>query len=154
MNAITQRHPDESELAEVKAFVQEVVDETYSGLWSKAPIAICESDWLRSWIVTEGSVIVGVVLTLDGWLEDLWIAKSCRSQGLGAQLLLRAESEIAQSGFEVAKLRVVSTNTRAISFYELHGWQAEDKYPHEQFPIFMVEMRKRLVATSQTATRL
>jgi GNAT superfamily N-acetyltransferase len=142
----THRHPDESELSDVKAFVQDVVNETYRGLWSEDSIPIGESDWSRSWIVTEGNTILGVVLTLEQWLEDLWIAKICRSQGLGTQLLVRAESEIAQRGFDVAKLRVVSNNTRAIHFYESHGWHAKENYPHEQFPIFMVEMSKRLLS--------
>jgi ribosomal protein S18 acetylase RimI-like enzyme len=154
LKAITHRHPDQSELGDVRAFIQDVVNETYRGLWSEDSISIGESDWSRSWIVTEGNTIVGVVLTLEEWLEDLWIAKIHRSQGLGTQLLVRAELEIAQRGFEAAKLRVVSTNTRAIHFYESHGWHAEEKYPHEQFPIFMVKMRKRLVAVSQTTSHL
>jgi ribosomal protein S18 acetylase RimI-like enzyme len=88
--------------------------------------------------------IVGVVLTSDDWIDDLWIGRKHRRRGVGSSLLLHAESEINGRGFQSARLRVVVSNAAAILFYRRFGWQDEQDYPHETLPVVMHEMRKRL----------
>jgi hypothetical protein len=39
-------------------------------------------------------------------------------------------------------LRVVQTNAAAIEFYCHHGWRIAQAFPHERFPITMLEMVK------------
>ena len=138
------RRPDSSECPAVQTLVQTVVDEMYGGLWAQPPLDIGEQDWSRSWVVVIEDEIVGVALTSDEWLDDLWIERRHRGQGIGSSLLLQAESEIANRGFRSARLRVVVSNVAAIVFYRRSGWQAEREYTHESLPVFMLEMSKRM----------
>lgn len=63
-----------------------------------------------------GTEIVGVLLTGQEWLEDLWIARRYRRQGIGARLLQIAEDEIARRGHARARLRAVTENLPARQF--------------------------------------
>ena len=138
------RRPEFSEHEVVQNLVQRVVDEVYGGLWAQPPLALEEQDWSRSWVAVVQREIVGLTLTGDDWLDDLWIEQRYRGQGIGSSLLLQAESEIADRGFRSARLRVVVSNSPAILFYRRFGWQPEREYPHETLPVFMLEMRKSL----------
>ena len=135
-------HPDEHE--SVKDLVQAVVDEVYGGLWDQPPLPIGDSNWFRSWIAVSDTDIVGVALTSKNWLDDLWVNSSYRGRGVGRRLLQQAESEIKQRGFDFGGLRVVLSNANAISFYKHSGWRAEREFPHETFPVRMLEMKKQL----------
>jgi ribosomal protein S18 acetylase RimI-like enzyme len=53
-----------------------------------------------------------------------------------------AETEIVARGYETLHLRVVRSNATAIEFYRRHGWQIARTFPHEKFPITMLEMLK------------
>jgi ribosomal protein S18 acetylase RimI-like enzyme len=67
-----------------------------------------------------------------------------RGHGIGARLLSLAEAEIAGRKLDVARLRVVKANVRAISFYLDHGWQIEREFQHEHLLVTMLLLRKRL----------
>lgn len=135
------RTGDESE---VRSLVQTVTDETYGGLWMPPPLPIGDDDWSLSWIAIVASGIAGVVLTNTDRVEDLWVASEHRSRGIGATLLTLAEQEIARRGHSIGRLRVVSTNVGAVRFYTNRGWNPERTYPHEHYPIAMLDLTKPL----------
>ncbi len=110
----------------------------------EAPVHIGHSDWSKAWIACSASEFLGVLLTQDDWLDDLWIVEHARRSGLGKELMKLAEKEIAGRGFQTGKLRVVSTNQNAINFYKALGWLEIGLVAHDLFPIQMNEMCKAL----------
>ena len=133
------RRPRLLEQAAVNALVQTVVREVY------ATETTDFEDWTLGWGAFSGSEIIGIVHAIDDKIGDLWIAREWRSQGIGAQLLAKAEAEIRERGHAIAALRVVATNTRAQAFYTRNGWREVRRYPHERFPaIEMVDFEKPL----------
>lgn len=138
------RRPVPSEHAAVRALVQTVVDEVYGNLWAASPLHIDEEDWSLAWVAVSEFKIVGMVLTNEGWVSDLWVVREFRNEGIGRQLLSRGELEIAARGHFTARLRVVKSNVRAVSFYDRLGWRVVREFPHETLPIGMLEMSKVL----------
>lgn len=136
------RRPQPEELNSVRALVQTVVDEVYGGLWAPPPLPIDNEGWDLSWIALIDEKIEGVTLTSEDWLDDLWVLREARGHGIGARLLAQAETEIIARGHETLRLRVVESNTAAIRFYRRHGWQIARAFPHEKFPITMLELLK------------
>jgi GNAT superfamily N-acetyltransferase len=69
-------------------------------------------------------VVIGGLLggTYWGWLvvEVLWIAEAVRHQGLGSQLLERAEQTALERGCHAAHLDTMSF--QAPAFYQKHGY--------------------------------
>jgi len=59
-------------------------------------------------------------------------------------LLAHAEQEIAARGIATARLSVIASNKRAITFYERRGWQRLREKPHELLPIPRLEMTKKV----------
>jgi ribosomal protein S18 acetylase RimI-like enzyme len=86
--------------------------------------------------------IVGIALTSGEWLDDLWVLRKHRGCGVGQCLLVKGETEIAARGHRTMRLRVVQSNAAAIAFYHRHGWQTAREFPHEKFPVMMLEMFK------------
>jgi len=124
--------------------VQTVVDETYGGLWAQPPLQIDEEDWSLAWVAAAGSEIVGMVLTLEEWVSDLWVLRSFQGAKVGTMLLAQAEAEIADRGHRRAKLRLVGSNAKALAFYERRGWHVDGEIPHERLPVTMIVMTKAL----------
>jgi GNAT superfamily N-acetyltransferase len=124
--------------------VQTVVDETYGGLWSQPPLPIDEEDWSLAWIAVAGAEIAGMTLTDREWVSDLWVLRPFRRLGAGTALLATAQAEIGRRGHNVARLRVVQSNTKARVFYESRGWLVKRTFPHEHLPVRMIEMAKDL----------
>jgi len=139
------RHPELSEHEAVHQFVKSVVNEIYGSLWSASPIEMENQDWTDAWIMSSGDEIVGVLLTKDEWIDDLWVRQDHRGRGLGTKLLQYGEAEVAGRHYEVSRLRVVKENRNATSFYIKHGWNIEKEFQHETLPIAMLELTKRSV---------
>jgi GNAT superfamily N-acetyltransferase len=137
------------DLAGIEQLVTRVVLECYGHLLSGYKFD-ADENWPASWIAEDAGAIVGVMLTGEDWLEDLWMHASHRAYGIGARLLGIAESEIADRDYEIARLRLVSENVHAIRFYARHGWNEDRRYPHEINGFEMVEMTKRLVGFTQS----
>lgn len=131
------------DLKGIEQLVSRVVLECYGHLLSGYGFD-ADENWPGSWVAESEGEAVGVMLTSEDWVEDLWIAASHRQLGIGTQLLIIAESEIADRGHKVGRLRVVCENIRALRFYARHGWIENSRYPHEINGFEMVEMTKWL----------
>jgi ribosomal protein S18 acetylase RimI-like enzyme len=141
INTVIRRaHPEEHD--SVRAVVQTVVDEVYGGLWAPPPLPVDEEDWNSSWVAAREGKIIGVVRTNGEWLDDLWVLRESRGYGVGKRLLAQGESEIIARGHGTLRLRVVQSNAAAIEFYSRQGWRIARAFPHERFPITMLEMFK------------
>ena len=132
------RHPRPEEMAEIRAFVQRVVDDTYGD------IPIDDSDWSLGWIALSKATIAGFVLTSADSIDDLWIATDARGRGIGTALLSRGEQEISERGFSTARLRVVASNEHALRFYAKRGWTQVRSFPHETLHLTMIDHEKLL----------
>jgi ribosomal protein S18 acetylase RimI-like enzyme len=142
MMAVVIRQPKVHEHDSVQAIVQNVVDEIYGGLWAPPPLPIDEENWRLGWIAVVNGEIVGIVLTHEEWISDLWVLSEHRGRGVGQRLLAQAEAEIADHGHRIFRLRVVKSNTMAINFYLQHGWRVGREFHNERLPIVMFEMVK------------
>jgi ribosomal protein S18 acetylase RimI-like enzyme len=136
---IRRARPDENN--SVQALVQAIADETFAYLFH-SPVPIGESNWISAWLALSSDEIVGVTMTQDEWVSDLWVRSDSRRLGIGAELLGRAELEIRGRGYETLRLRVVQSNTRAVHFYQSHGWSVHREFAHEKFGHPMLEMTK------------
>ena len=125
----------------VHALVQAIADETFAYLFH-SPVPLGEPNWMSAWLAISRDEIVGVTMTHDEWVSDLWVRRDSRRLGIGAKLLGRAELEIRGRGFETLRLRVVKSNARAVQFYESQGWSVHREFPHEKFGHPMFEMTK------------
>jgi ribosomal protein S18 acetylase RimI-like enzyme len=136
------RRPQFQEHDSVRAVVQTVVDEIYGGLWAPPPLPVDEESWDLSWIAVLDTKIIGMVLTGGEWLSDLWVLRESRGCGVGQRLLAQGEAEIVGRGHRTLRLRVVQSNAAAIQFYHRHRWRIAREFPHEKFPVMMLEMFK------------
>lgn len=136
------RHAEPSENEAVHALVQAIADETFAYLFASSRVPIGKADWLSSWLAISEEEIVGVTMTRDEWVADLWVRPGRRRIGIGGKLLAHAEHEIRSRGHRTLRLRVVKSNTRALEFYQKHGWSVHREFPHEQFGHPMLEMTK------------
>jgi GNAT superfamily N-acetyltransferase len=103
--------PNENE--SVHALVQTIADETFAYIFAPSQVPIGEPNWISAWVAILWEEIVGVTLTQDEWVSDLWVRSDRRSLGVGAKLLAQAESEIRSRGHQTFRLRVVKSNIRA-----------------------------------------
>jgi ribosomal protein S18 acetylase RimI-like enzyme len=85
---------------------------------------------------------VGVMMTRDEWVSDLWVRSESRRTGVGGKLLAHAERETSDRGYDTIRLRVVKSNTRAVEFYQHNGWRIHREFPHEKFSHMMFEITK------------
>lgn len=72
-------------------------------------------------VATVDQRVVGVVVTADDEIEQLYVAPTYRGTGIAASLLRHGESVIADRHGR-AYLAVVDGNARARQFYERNGW--------------------------------
>lgn len=131
-----------SENDAVHARVQAIADETFAYLFGPSQVPIGKADWYSAWLAILGEEIVGVTLTRDEWVGDLWVRSDSRRIGIGGTLLAQAEDEIRNRGHRTFHLRVVKSNTRAVEFYQNRGWRVHREFLHEQFGHAMFELVK------------
>jgi ribosomal protein S18 acetylase RimI-like enzyme len=130
--------PDENHA--VHELVQAIADETFASLFVTPHVPIGEANWFSAWLAVLEKEIVGVTMTRDEWVSDLWVRSESRRTGIGAMLLAHAEGEIRSRGHEIFRLRVVKSNTSAVQFYQSQGWRVHREFPHEKFGHSMFEM--------------
>jgi RimJ/RimL family protein N-acetyltransferase len=85
----------------------------------------------ETWIAVDGDEVVGFVTVAPSRDEDLpglgevravYVAPDRWRSGAGSALLAKAETLLADAGFNDALLWVLEDNARARSFYERAGW--------------------------------
>jgi ribosomal protein S18 acetylase RimI-like enzyme len=127
----------------INALVQTIADETFAYLFNgQVPVPVGESNWASAWLAVSAQEVVGVTMTREEWVSDLWMRKDARRMGIGTRLLAEAEREIRSRGHETFRLNVVQTNLRAVHFYESQGWQVHREFLHQKFGHAMFEMTK------------
>jgi ribosomal protein S18 acetylase RimI-like enzyme len=122
--------------------VQTIADETFAYLFAPSQVPIGEPNWSSAWLAISTEEIVGVTMTRDEWVSDLWVRRDSRRLGIGTKLLSHAELEIGTRGHSTFRLRVVKSNIRAVQFYQNQGWKIHREFPHEKFGHAMFEMTK------------
>jgi ribosomal protein S18 acetylase RimI-like enzyme len=140
------RQPQPHEDDSVRALIETVVTETFRDLFAPNPVPLTfeDDDWRLAWVAASDSKILGVVLTNQEWVSDLWVLREHRRQGVGSSLLARGELEIAARGHHTCRLRVVKSNAVAVQFYLSRGWQILREFAHEKYHHAMLEMAKTL----------
>ncbi len=93
-------------------------------------------------VVVDYDGISGVVAVEDDLIGQLWVAPERRSEGIGAVLLAAAEALIRERGHTGLRVEVFAPNTRAIRFYERHGWTKQDTYREPLSGVDMIRMVK------------
>jgi ribosomal protein S18 acetylase RimI-like enzyme len=140
--AIRRARPREYEL--VRELIEVAVTETFKDLFAPNPVPLKfnDEDWPLAWVAASSDKILGVVITHEEWVDDLWVLREHRRQGVGSRLLAQGESEIAARGFEMCRLRVVKSNLVAVEFYFRQGWRIAREFDHEKYGHPMLEMAK------------
>lgn len=126
----------------MRALIWTVANETFGDLFAPNPVPLKleEEDWSLAWVATCDSKIVGVLLTREDWISDLWVLCESRRHGVGRRLLTQGESEIAARGHQSCRLRVVKSNTVAVQFYLGQGWQIAREFSREKYHHAMLEL--------------
>jgi ribosomal protein S18 acetylase RimI-like enzyme len=138
------RRPQPHEWRSLRSLIETVVNETFSDLFAPNPVPLNfdDDDWSLAWVAVCEEKMVGVVMTREEWVSDLWVLRESRRLGVGGKLLARGESEIAARGHATCRLRVVKSNTVAVQFYLGQGWQVAREFPHEKYHHAMLELAK------------
>jgi|SRR5580704_14030618 ribosomal protein S18 acetylase RimI-like enzyme len=138
------RRAQPSEYYSVRAVIETVANETFKDLFAPNPVPLKfeDEDWPLAWVAVAGEKIVGVIITHQEWVSDLWVLREYRGQRVGSRLLGQGEAEIAARGNRTCRLRVVRSNAVAVRFYLSQGWQITREFAHEKYQHAMLEMSK------------
>jgi len=146
------RRPQPHEYDSVRDLIEIVATETFKDLFAPNPVPLefKDEDWPLAWVAVSDAKILGVIITNQGWVDDLWVLREHRRQGVGTRLLAQGESEIAARGCQTCRLRVVKSNPVAIQFYLRQGWQIAREFAHEKYHHPMLDMVKSFPSPRQT----
>jgi len=138
------RRPQASEYGAVRVLIETVANETFKDLFAPNPVPLefKDEDWPLAWVAVSAEKIVGVIITGQEWVDDLWVLREYRRHGVGSRLLAQGEAEIASRGYRTCRLRVVRSNVGAVQFYLSQGWQIAREFAHEKYHHAMLEMTK------------
>ena len=116
---VVMRRPQSSEYSSVRALIETVANETFKDLFAPNPVPLKfeDEDWPLAWVAVSDEKIVGVIITNQEWVSDLWVFREHRRQGVGSRLLAHGEAEIAARGHQTCRLPVVRSNVVAVQFY-------------------------------------
>src|SRR6266566_5097555 len=106
------RRPQPSEYNSVRVLIETVANETFKDLFAPNPVPLKfeHEDWPLAWVAAADEQIVGVIITNQEWVSDLWVFREHRGRGVGSRLLSEGEAEIAARGHQTCRLRVVRSN--------------------------------------------
>jgi hypothetical protein len=65
--------------------VQAIADETFAYL-VPLPVPLGELNWRAAWIAVSQEEILGMTMTEEAWVSDLWVARDHRRQGIRSLL--------------------------------------------------------------------
>ena len=104
------RRPRPHEYDSLRQIIEIVATETFKELFAPNPVPLDfkDEDWPRAWVAVSDAKILGVIITNQEWIDDLWVLQEYRQRGVGRKLLSHGESEIAARGYQTCRLRVVS----------------------------------------------
>src|ERR1700733_13616894 len=141
---VTIRRPRTHEYDSVQDLIEIVATETFKDLFAPNPVPLEfeDEDWPLAWVAVSDAKILGVIITHQEWVDDLWVLQEHRRQGVGSRLLAQGESEIAARGCQTGHLRVVKSNLVAVQFYSCQGWRIAREFVHERYDHPMLEMAK------------
>ena len=147
------RRPEPREYNSVRALIETVASETFKELFTPNPVPweFEDEDWPLASVAVSDEKIVGVIITNEEWVSDLWVVREHRRQGVGSKLLAHGETEIAARGHQTCRLRVVRSNAVAVQFYLSQGWHIAREFAHEKYHHAMVEMAKSLPEARSSA---
>ena len=130
----------------MRVLIETVANETFKDLFAPNPVPLKfeDEDWPLAWVAAADEQIVGVIITNQEWISDLWVFREHRGRGVGSRLLSEGEAEIAARGHQTCRLRVVRSNTVAVQFYLGQGWQIAREFAHEKYRHAMLEMARSL----------
>jgi ribosomal protein S18 acetylase RimI-like enzyme len=145
------RRPQPGEYDSLRSLIEIVATETFKDLFAPNPVPLefKDEDWPLAWVAVSDAKILGVIITNQEWVDDLWVLREHRKQGVGTRLLAQGESEIAARGCQTCRLRVVKSNLVAIQFYLRQGWQIAREFSHEKYHHPMLEMAKSFPSPQQ-----
>jgi ribosomal protein S18 acetylase RimI-like enzyme len=140
------RRPRPHEYDSVRDLIEIVATETFKDLFAPNPVPLefKDEDWPLAWIAASDAKILGVIITHQEWVDDLWVLREHRRQGVGRRLLAQGEFEIAARSCQSCRLRVVKSNLVAVQFYSRQGWLIVREFAHEKYRHPMLEMAKSL----------
>jgi ribosomal protein S18 acetylase RimI-like enzyme len=81
------------------------------------------------WVAEQGGAIVGFVDIEANFVNALHVRPSHARQGIGRQLMDKAEAEIMSAGFAFAELETDTFNSQSQAFYADRGYREVDRYP-------------------------
>ena len=70
-----------SENDSIHSLVQVIADETFADLFAPSQVPIGEANWFSTWLAISGEEIVGVIMTREEWVSDLWVRRDSRGTG-------------------------------------------------------------------------
>lgn len=71
---------------------------------------------------------LGMCVVKGAELDQLFVSRQARGTGLAEALLRDGEARLARSGVTDAFLYCAEGNSRAVHFYEKHGWRNDGPY--------------------------
>ena len=90
------------------------------------------------WLVMRGGDVAGYVVLctayslefngLEAFVDELYIDRAFRGEGLGARVLAAVKAEARAQGINALHLEVARDNTRARQLYARAGFEAREKY--------------------------
>ena len=100
---------------------------------------LADEDILQSTYVYDDGVVKGFILIDGNEVWKLFVEPVLQGQSIGGELL-----EYAKDVHNVESLWALEKNTRAISFYERHGFTATDEKIYEEGTTeYLIRMRRK-----------
>lgn len=88
---------------------------------------------LEFWLVERDGEVVGFVDWEADFVNALHVRADHARTGIGALLMDKAEHEIAEAGFPMARLETDTFNARSRAFYAGRGYRETARYPDEEW---------------------
>ena len=125
------------------ALVQAIADETFAYLFGSSQVPIGEANWLSAWVALSGEEILGVTMTRDEWVSDLWVRRDSRRTGIGGSYWHMPNVKYAAGDMNMTHFVFEwSSRTFGPSSSIKYGWRVQREFPHEKFGHTMFEMTK------------
>jgi ribosomal protein S18 acetylase RimI-like enzyme len=85
----------------------------------------------QTWVAEDDGAVAGFVVIVDDEVEQIYVDRRWRGQGVAQRLLRHAEAVIGQGGHRTAWLAVVAGNARARRFYARLGWHDRGPFTYQ-----------------------